>query len=84
MKNENAIKELNRMKMDMSHTGAEYNAIMTAISSLQDDKLKRLEKYISNVKQSLKTENTDYYTGYMSALSNIEGEIEILRRTNDR
>ena len=32
---ESAIKELKRMKMDMAHTGAEYNAIALAIKALE-------------------------------------------------
>lgn len=34
MTNENAIEQLNRMKMDKSHIGDEYNAIMVAINAL--------------------------------------------------
>jgi uncharacterized OB-fold protein len=37
MTNENAIKQLKRMKMDKSHTGDEYNAIMTAIKALEQE-----------------------------------------------
>ena len=34
MTRKNAKKELKRMKTDKSHTGAEYNALMTAIRSM--------------------------------------------------
>lgn len=37
MTRESAIKQLKRMKMDMSHTGDEYNAIMVAIKALEQE-----------------------------------------------
>ena len=35
MTRENATKQLKRMKLDMNHTGDEYNAIMVAIEALE-------------------------------------------------
>ena len=36
MKISNAKQELQRMKLDMSHLGSEYNAIMTSIRALEE------------------------------------------------
>ena len=50
---ENAINELQRMKMDKSHTGSEYNAIKTAIQSIKD-----LDK-MQGIALDLASENDD-------------------------
>ena len=49
----NAINELQRMKMDKSHTGSEYNAIKTAIQSIKD-----LDK-MNGIALDLASENDD-------------------------
>lgn len=50
---ENAINELQRMKMDKSHTGSEYNAIKTAIQAIKD-----LDK-MNGIALDLASENDD-------------------------
>ena len=47
---ESARKELNRLAMDKSRTGAEYNAILTAMVSLSAwDKLKKSVKSMEHL-----------------------------------
>ena len=63
---ENAINELQRMKMDKSHTGSEYNAIKTAIQSIKD-----LDK-MNGIALDLASENDDL----IEKLDSIRAEIE--------
>ena len=63
---ENAINELQRMKMDKSHTGSEYNAIKTAIQAIKD-----LDK-MNGIALDLASENDDL----IEKLDSIRAEIE--------
>ena len=63
---ENAINELQRMKMDKSHTGSEYNAIKTAIQAIKD-----LDK-MNGIALDLASENDDL----IEKLDAIRAEIE--------
>ena len=64
---ENAINELQRMKMDKSHTGSEYNAIKTAIQAIEDlDKITK--EILSTSKYYRENVNTDKADGMMIAL----------------
>ena len=47
MTKEEAIKQLKRMKMDKSHTGDEYNAIMVAIQALEQNPMEILTKHLT-------------------------------------
>lgn len=62
---ENAINELQRMKMDKSHTGSEYNAINTAIQAIKD-----LDK-MNGIALDLASENDDL----IEKLDSIRAEI---------
>ena len=63
---ETAINELQRMKMDKSHTGSEYNAIKTAIQAIKD-----LDK-MNGIALDLASENDDL----IEKLDSIRAEIE--------
>ena len=62
---ETAINELQRMKMDKSHTGSEYNAIKTAIQAIKD-----LDK-MNGIALDLASENDDL----IEKLDSIRAEI---------
>jgi len=61
----NAINELQRMKMNKSHTGSEYNAIKTAIQAIKD-----LDK-MNGIALDLASENDDL----IEKLDSIRAEI---------
>ena len=63
---ENAINKLQRMKMDKSHTGSEYNAIKTAIQTIKD-----LDK-MNGIALDLASENEDL----IEKLDGIRAEID--------
>ena len=66
---ENAINELQRMKMDKSHTGSEYNAIKTAIQAIKD-----LDK-MNGIALDLASENDDL----IEKMDSIRAEISKLQ-----
>lgn len=58
-----------------------------AISTIVDEEIKKfameLKKEIGRLKKNQSSMNTDYYTGYISALSTMEGYIVVLEHKED-
>ena len=58
-----------------------------AISTIVDEETKKfameLKKEIGRLKKNQSSMNTDYYTGYISALSTMEGYIVVLEHKED-
>ena len=58
-----------------------------AISAIVDEEIKKfameLKKEIGRLKKNQSSMNTDYYTGYISALSTMEGYIVVLEHKED-
>ena len=62
-------------------TADEYKAVKKAIASIEG--WERLKKEVYMLKRNQSSENQDYRTGFISALSNVEGVIAILEGGKD-
>lgn len=78
MSNQTVLNELKRMEHNHTLTASEYKAMQEAIFSVKERA--RLEFAIDNLKEMIEgikanyiSENQDCYTGYMSAMSTVEG-----------
>lgn len=77
-RNSDIIRVKHESALSLMNTYQELASVLKDIKLIDD-----LKPSIKNLKKTQESPNMDYYTGYMSALSAVEGVIAILEGNNE-